>query len=154
MLAVSKGAPARPLVASVYTDVGGTVSPDGRWLAFVSDESGRFEVYVQRFSDGREKRRVSIEGGSRAIWRRDGRELFYIGGDGRVVAVTMNGGENLEIGTAVPLFPAHLRRFGIPYRTDYAVSGDGRRFLFLKRGLTAGTLAVQVGLDLAAAATR
>ena len=147
VMAVSKGEAPRPLVASGYTDVGGTVSPDGRWLAFVSDESGRFEVYIQRFADGRGKRRVSIEGGSRAIWRRDGRELFYIGGDGRLVAVPMTGGEDLEIGNAAPLFPADLRRFGIPYRTDYAVSGDGRRFLFLKRRTVNGTLTVQLGLD-------
>jgi Tol biopolymer transport system component len=154
VLAVSTGAPVRPLVASVYTDVGGTVSPDGRWLAFVSDESGRFEVYVQRFTDGRQKRRVSIEGGSRAIWRRDGRELFYVGADGRMVAVTMKNGEDLEIGAAEHLFPADLRRFGIPYRTDYAVSGDGRRFLLLKRRITTGALTVQIGLDWPLASTR
>src|SRR5262249_15594735 len=71
-------------------------SPDGKWIAYVSDESGSAEVYVQPFQNRGEKRRVSVAGGSRPAWRSDGKE-FYLAGD-RVIAVPVVTGNHLELG--------------------------------------------------------
>ena len=73
------GAPA-PFVESPFDDREPTFSPDGRWLAYVTDESGRYEVYVQRFPEGGGKRQVSANGGIQPWWRGDGKELFYVEG--------------------------------------------------------------------------
>lgn len=119
-----------PLVASDFSETQGQISPDGRWLAYVSDESGRFEVYVQRFPDAGEKRRVSTEGGGDPRWSRDGRELFYIAADRLLmsIAVTTNG-------PSASSAPRPLFETGVPAdwyyaRNLYDVSRDGR-FLFM-----------------------
>jgi Tol biopolymer transport system component len=104
------------------------LSPDGRWLAYVSDESGRFEVYVQRFPAHGSKRQVSTGGGAGPHWRRDGKELFYYAADGKLMAMPVGSGESFEMGTAVALFEF---RFGsvAPTSAPYTVTGDGQRFL-------------------------
>jgi dipeptidyl aminopeptidase/acylaminoacyl peptidase len=100
----------------------GRFSPDGHWIAFESDESGRSEVYVQPFPSTGAKSQISADGGVSPEWRRDGREIFYVRGDGRLVAVPIKpNGIRLDPGTPVPLFPI--------MSPDYAVSADGQRFL-------------------------
>jgi len=86
-----------PLVRTEANEAVGTLSPDGRWLAYVSDVSGRFEVYVQSFPDGGGKQQVSTGVGNYPRWRRDGRELFYYAGDGKLMAAPVEGGESFEI---------------------------------------------------------
>ncbi len=103
-----------------------TFSPDGRWVAYASDESGRSEVYVQPFQRPGETRRISAAGGSLPRWRRDGRELFYIGPDGQLMAVPMRLGASLEPGTPAVLFTLAANPV---VRTHYDVSHDGQRFL-------------------------
>src|SRR5262249_6998124 len=93
-----------PVVRTEASEGVGTLSPDGRWLAYVSDESGRNEVYVQSFPRGGGKRLVSTGGGSSPRWRRDGRELFYYAGDGKLMAAPVRSGESFEIGSVVSLF--------------------------------------------------
>ncbi len=104
------------------------LSPDGRWMAYVSDESGKFEVYVQRFPDHSGKRQISTNGGLGPHWRRDGRELFYHAADGKLMAVPVGGGENFEPGAAVALFEFRSRSNSI-IAAPYTVTGDGQRFL-------------------------
>jgi eukaryotic-like serine/threonine-protein kinase len=116
------------LVRTEANEFGGTLSPDGRWLAYVSDVSGRFEVYVQSFPEGGGKRQVSNGGGSGPRWPRDGRELFYYAGDGKLMAAPVRSGDSLELGAAVPLF--EFRGGTVwDFFAPYAVTADGQRFL-------------------------
>ena len=104
---------------------GGHFSPDGRWLAFGSDESGRAEVYVRSFPGPAAKIQVSSAGGAVPRWRGDGRELYYLDLENRVVAVPVTLSPAFRAGTPVPLFPAHPNPSGLPYD----VAADGQRFL-------------------------
>jgi Tol biopolymer transport system component len=114
------------LVATPANERSGMLSPDGRWLAYASNESGRLEIYVQGFPEPQGKWQVSINGGNWPAWRSDGRELYYIGPDQRLMAVPVTAGEGLEAGIPVPLFT--LPEIG-PARNRYEVSADGQRFL-------------------------
>ena len=118
------------------------ISPDGRWIAYRSDESGRFEIYVRSivtsggggFSLGEGQWQVSKEGVPPAppAWRRDGRELFYLSERNVVTAVAVDGSRaalpslpslpSLQLGSSTPLFTA-------PCSCAFDVSGDGQRFL-------------------------
>jgi dipeptidyl aminopeptidase/acylaminoacyl peptidase len=108
----------------------GQFSPDGRWMAYESDETGRAEIYVQPFPGPGRKQRVSIDGGTQVRWRRDGKELFYIGLDESLTAVTvaLRAGE-VEVGVPVPLFKTSIVPFRSISRQQYVVSPDGQRFL-------------------------
>jgi serine/threonine protein kinase/Tol biopolymer transport system component len=117
---------ARPLFRTQFNEVNGQFSPDGKWIAYESDESGRYEIFVVPFPGPGGKRQISAGGGSYPRWRRDGREIFYVGPDNRLRAaeVSFKGG-TLETGEARPLFVPV--RTGIGYAYD--VSADGQRFL-------------------------
>src|SRR5262249_32518692 len=75
-----------PVVQTEANETAGTLSPDGRWLAYASDVSGQFEIYVQSFPEGAGKRQVSTGGGNGPRWRQDGSELFYYAADGKLMA--------------------------------------------------------------------
>jgi hypothetical protein len=105
----------------------GGLSPDGRWLAYSSDETGRYEVYVQSFREGGGRRQVWNGGGASPRWRQDGRELFYYARDGKLMAASVRSSESLEVGTPVPLF--EFRAGTPPGFAPYAVMADGQRFL-------------------------
>ena len=122
-----------PVLETNFNETNAQFSPDGKWIAYQSDESGRVEIYVQPFPGPGRKVRISVNGGVQARWRRDGKELFYLGSDNRLMAVPVQldtRGENVDVGTPVPLFPTRLA--GEP-RNDsarhYMVSPDGQRFL-------------------------
>jgi serine/threonine protein kinase/WD40 repeat protein len=104
-------------------------SPDGEWIAFVSEESGRPEVHVVPASGQGGSRRVSASGGSLPRWRRDGKELFYLAANGDLLAVPTKTTGGFEVGSPSVLFTAN------PPPDDYDVSPDGRRFLFQERAL-------------------
>jgi eukaryotic-like serine/threonine-protein kinase len=107
------------------------VSPDGRWVAFNADESGRWEVYVATFPAFTSKRQLSSGGGVQPQWRADGRELFYLGPDGSMMSVRVD--TRTEF-TASP--PARLFRTDIspsPEAPQYGATADGQRFLGLER---------------------
>lgn len=121
------------LLDSPFNELSAQISPDGRWLAYMNDETGDYEVYVQSFTaDGKlggDKKRVSTNGGRIPVWRRDGGELFFSTGDGTLMtaAVTKGGGE-FQFATPKPLFKTRmLRWFGNVHEFD--VSPDGQRFL-------------------------
>jgi hypothetical protein len=107
----------------------GRLSPDGRWLAYASDESGQWQVYVEPFPGSGDKRQISAEGGSEPRWRRDGRELFFLGSDMKVMSVAMPDGNGFAAGVPKPLFQTRVPLTGNPYRWNYAMSRDGQRFL-------------------------
>jgi Tol biopolymer transport system component len=116
-----------------YNEMSSQFSPDGHWIAYESDESGRNEIYVQPFPGPGEKTILSIGGGLQARWRSDGRELFYVAPDGRLMAVGMRvtaDGQAIQPSSPVPLFITRVSstRSG-GSRHDYAVSRDGQRFL-------------------------
>jgi Tol biopolymer transport system component len=121
-----------PVVRTPFEERDAQFSPDGRWIAYQSKESGRYEIYVHPFSGDGERLRISTDGGVQVRWRGDGRELFYLAPDGKLMAITltpMEDGRSLRAGVAVPLFQA---RVGAPQGLalhSYAVGNDGRRFL-------------------------
>ena len=108
------------------------VSPDGRWLTYISQESGRFEVYVEPFRGRGEKVRVSPNGGGQPRWRGDGKEIFYLSPDGRLMAASVRETPTgLDVGIPTTLAPADRLKAvvqGMDY-DDYAVTSNGQRFL-------------------------
>jgi hypothetical protein len=108
------------------------VSPDGRWLAYTSDESGQTEIYVRPFPAGRGKWQISPEGGQEPLWARDSSELFYRNA-GKLMVVTIEKESFFSVGRPRLLFagahdPREMNPFGSP---NYDVSPDGR-FLIIK----------------------
>jgi dipeptidyl aminopeptidase/acylaminoacyl peptidase len=117
-----------PFLQTAFDELDGRVSPDGRWLAYVSDESGSPEVYARTFPESGGKRRISINGGVEPKWRGDGKELFYLAADGSLMAVYVKPAAVFEAGTPMALFKTRVAR-DIPFAASYTVAGDGRRFL-------------------------
>jgi eukaryotic-like serine/threonine-protein kinase len=122
------------IVQTDSEELNGQFSPDGNWLAYQSNESGRNEIYVQPFPGPGNKWPVSTSGGSQVRWRRDGRELFYVSLDGRLMAVPIQigpSGATPQVGTPAMLFAPHLGGAvqRADYRHQYMVSPDGQRFL-------------------------
>ena len=105
------------------------LSPDGAWLAYMSSESGRYEVYVEPFGRDGDRVRVSLDGGGQPRWRGDGRELYYATPTGRLMAVAVRAaGDRLDVSLPTELFSvAGMRPTG--EFDEYAASRDGQRFL-------------------------
>ena len=122
----------RPLVRTAARERHPMISPDGRWLAYASDETGVEEVYVQAFPDGGQKLRVSTDGGNEPLWARDGGRLFYRRAKD-VVAVSLTSGPALSIGPPEVLLSGTYEGAGGPGAPNYEVSPDGRRFLMVRR---------------------
>ncbi len=130
-----------PLGASTASEFAADVSPDGRWLAYVSDATRGWEVYVRRLDGTGPALRISTDGGEQPLWRRDGRELFYLDASGQIVAVPIErrsapgdpAGERLEPGHPEVLFTAKLEETG---GRQYDATGDGQRFVLNRAGLT------------------
>jgi hypothetical protein len=113
-----------------FNEVQGRFSPNTRWVAYASDESGRFEVYVRPFPAASGQTLISIAGGTQPEWRRDGKELFYISADGKLTAVPVTtDGVTFSAGTSHALFDVEAPEPNPPYPTNYAVTADGQRFL-------------------------
>ena len=108
-------------------------SPDGSWMAYTSDESGTNEVYVQTFPKLGTREQISTSGGSQPRWSGDGRELFYIAPDGRLMAVSVKSGPKFEASVPTTLFKTRIADlFGAEnngYITNYTMSRDARRVL-------------------------
>jgi eukaryotic-like serine/threonine-protein kinase len=117
----------KPLFQSQSFDQGAaTFSPNGRFIAYTSNESGRFEVYVQSFPPSADKLMVSSTGGALPLWRDDGKELFYLTEDGRVMSVEIKSGAKIESSVPQQLFQTRIK-FADDY--PYAINPDGSRFL-------------------------
>ena len=126
---VAGGEPTR-FLTSKGSETNGQISPDGKWVAYASDESGNWEIYVTSFPSAAGKWQVSRGGGTEPRWRGDGKEIFYIGPGGMLMAVPVNGESTFATGTPAPLFQIHGRA---PISsTDiftYDAAKDGKRFL-------------------------
>jgi serine/threonine-protein kinase len=111
----------------------GTISPDGRWIAYASNETNRYEVYVQAFPNPGSKIQISTDGGGEPIWARSGRELFFRNGD-RMMTVSIDvKGAQLEAGKPMALFEGRFAASTVSGSDAwYDVSPDGTRFLMLK----------------------
>jgi dipeptidyl aminopeptidase/acylaminoacyl peptidase len=129
LLPAAGGEPTR-FLTSKGSETNGQISPDGKWVAYASDESGVWEIYVTSFPGAAGKWQVSRGGGSEPRWRGDGKEIFYIAPSGMLMAVPVNGEGIFATGTPAPLFQVHGRA---PISsTDvftYDVAKDGKRFL-------------------------
>ncbi len=121
-----------PYLATEFNEAHSQFSPDGKWVAYASDETGRPEVYVQSFPivTGT-KRQISTAGGDQPTWRRDQKELFYLASDGRLMSVPVTMTAGFEPGVPTPLFQTHFgyNPIASSERSQYTVTADGQRFL-------------------------
>jgi serine/threonine protein kinase/Tol biopolymer transport system component len=105
-------------------------SPDGKWVAYASNESGKWEIYVTSFPDARGRWQISSGGGEQPRWRGDGKELFYLSLDGKMMAAPVTTGVHFDAGTPAVLFQSTPRQPVLVYDLFvYDVSRDGQRFL-------------------------
>jgi Tol biopolymer transport system component len=116
------------VINTPFEERNGQFSPDGRWVAYETNESGRFEIVVQPFPDPRGKWQVSTNGGAEPRWRADAKELYFIAPDGNLMAVSVvASGSTFEAGKSEILFPTQIRTTSVTgIRPQYAVSRDGR----------------------------
>jgi Tol biopolymer transport system component len=138
VLPMQSGADARRPFAflhSEFNELYGQLSPDGRWMAYTSDESGRREVYVRRFPEGNGQQRISTGGGEQPRWRSDGKELFFVSAEGTLTAVAMKSAQPSDSAASVlieapmPLFETRIGEGSGHVAFQYDVSADGKRFV-------------------------
>jgi eukaryotic-like serine/threonine-protein kinase len=137
---------AQPFLRTPFNESSPQFSPDGRWLAYLSDESGRYEVYVQPYPGPGGKWQISTDGGTEPVWNRNGRELFYRSGD-KMMAVDIATQPSFVAGKPRMLFQGQYTPN--PGRLpQYDVSPDGQRFLMLKPTEQAGAAPTQINVVL------
>ncbi len=130
----------RPLVSSTANQTRGQFSPDGRFISYSSDETGRPEIFVQTFPPSENKWQITINGGDQAFWRGDGKELFYLALDGKVMSVTMQLDPSVTFADPTVLFQTPLTLVSMTgRRNQYLVTRDGQRFLLVESASTAPT---------------
>jgi Tol biopolymer transport system component len=121
---------AQPILQTPFNESVPAFSPDGRWLAYISDESGRYEVYVQPYPGPGGKWQISTEGGTEPVWNTNGRELFYRSGD-KMMAVDITTQPGFAAGKPRMLFEGQYQPTPVTF-PNYDVAPDGQRFLMLK----------------------
>jgi hypothetical protein len=122
----------QPLVHTPFNEGSPTLSPDGRWLAYASDASGRYEIYVQPYPAPGGRVQISIAGGTEPVWSRNGRELFYRSGD-KMMAVEIDTRSSFSAGKPKFLFQGLYQPTPV-LDANYDVTPDGRRFVMIKPG--------------------
>ncbi len=120
-------------------------SPNGKFVVYTSNESGKDEIYVQTFPATADRWPISINGGISPRWGQNGREIFYAQLGGKLMSVAISADDKFEAGVPQPLFDVTLAR--VPRGDDYAVSKDGQRFLFISRGTESVSLPITVVLN-------
>jgi eukaryotic-like serine/threonine-protein kinase len=123
-----------PYLKTPFEERDGQFSPDGKWIAYQSNESGQAEIYIQPFPGQGGKFQISTNGGAQVRWNKNGRELFYVSLDSKMMAVPVRfslDGQSLETASPVSLFSVRIAGGALPggSRQQYAVSSDGQRFL-------------------------
>jgi Tol biopolymer transport system component len=123
-----------PFMTTEADEFMGQLSPDSRWMAFTSDRSGRDQVYVRSFPSGEGERLISVSGGRAPRWNGDGKELYFIGENRKLTAVSVRWSPAgtkpaFEAGPPVELFDTHVVRVGNDTLFQYDVTADGKRFL-------------------------
>ena len=123
-----------PLVQSPTLDGNGQFSPDGRWVAYMSQQSGRLEVYVTAFPGGGARWQVSANSGTQPRWSADGQTLYFVSIGGQLMAASVDGkGTQFVVKDVKPLFPVNLF-VGPRISCGYDVTADGKRFLINSAG--------------------
>ena len=117
---------ASPWLATPFDEYDSNLSPDQRWLAYASNETGDLEVYVRSFADPGRNWRISSAGGSMPVWRGDVKELFYLSPDGHLMSVAIAAGSTFDPGMPTSLFETRVRHARL---RQYDVSPDGQRIL-------------------------
>jgi dipeptidyl aminopeptidase/acylaminoacyl peptidase len=123
------GGPPQVVMATVAEETNARLSPDGRWIAYNSNENGGFEIYVQPFPTTGAKWQVSKGGGQQPQWRRDGAELFYVTPERKLIGVGVKTGSDFVLGEAHVLMDTRITGWQVNYGPGYAASADGQRFL-------------------------
>jgi len=136
--------PLEPVLATPYDETFPMLSPDGRWLTFVSDQSGRPEVYLRPFGHEADQVQVSVNGGSEPVWSKDGRELFYRAvekGVPTLVSAAVQAAPTLAITARTPLFS--MAEFdGTTPHPNYDVSPDGKTFVMARRNAATANIVI------------
>lgn len=127
------GGPPIPVAATPFDEIQGRFSPDGRWIAFVTNESGQNQVNVRSFPSNDRKVQISANGGVQPTWRRDGKELYFVARSGTLMVTPITSLDRREVGLPSPLFdlplvPAMVQPLPIQM-SNYAPNSDGNRFL-------------------------
>src|SRR5262249_27355632 len=123
-----------PFLKTRFDEWQGQFSPDSKWVAYQSNESGQSEIYVQPFPGPGGKFQISTNGGAQPRWNKNGNEIFYVSLDSKMMAASVKlsrDGQSLETGTPAMLFPVRIAGGPLPgpFLQQYAVSSDGLRFL-------------------------
>jgi eukaryotic-like serine/threonine-protein kinase len=143
---------ATPFLKASSTLKSARFSPDGKWVAYASNENGRWEIYVTSFPEAHGKWQVSNTGGDQPRWRSDGKELFYFSSDSKIMAVPVKTGSNFDAGAPAALFEANPREmFATSELFSYDVSNDGQKFLInaqLKTAMTPMSVVLNWGAKL------
>jgi serine/threonine-protein kinase len=145
ILSLDEAGEPRPIINTPYDELSPLFSPDGRWLTYVSDESGRFEVYVESFPRGKGRWLISAGGGTEPVWSADGREIFYRNGDAMMVAPIQSQPE-FTAGAPRVLFQRAFKS-GIYDSLSYDVAGGGQELLMIERRLDLAPKQINVVLD-------
>jgi WD40 repeat protein len=140
-VSLTDGGQPRPIVTTPAFEGGAQFSPDGRWIAYASNESGRFEIYIRAYRGPERRWPVSTTGGSFPMWRRDGKELFYRSGDKMMAISVSSAGDELTLSPPHMLFEQRYT-FETSTIANYDVNLDGTRFLMVKDDFGAGRLNV------------
>jgi len=126
----------------------GRFSPDGKWVAYASNESGRWEIYVTSFPQAHGKWQISNGGGDQPKWRGDGRELFYLSPEGKVMAASVTTGANFDAGAPSALFQANAREgVATSEQVSYDIDKEGQKFLINTQLKQGDTLSMSVVLN-------
>jgi hypothetical protein len=131
-----------PIGSSNHPAQSAKISADGQWIAYASEDTGHFEIYLQRFPALSGRWPVTSKGGTRPHWRADGRELYYLGLDSQIYAVPITLGAQPVIGETKPLFTVRLTSplSGATWFDGIEPSADGQRFLVNRAAETTSTL--------------
>src|SRR5262249_19009737 len=134
MLSLDASRKVQPLLQSNFNELNAYVSPDGRWLAYESDESGPYQIFVRPFPDVNAGRwQVSTNGGTKPLWSPDNRELFSVAPNGALMAVKLEPGSTFAAGVPTKLFDGHYYMGSAnSIGRTYDVAPDGRQFLMIK----------------------
>ena len=136
----------RPFLESRFDQSGGRFSPDGKWIAYESNETGAMEIFVRSFPASDQRWQVSVGGGDTPRWRGDGRELYYVSADRKITAVEIRTDPKFQAGSPRALFPTQIIP-NIEARNNYDVTSDGRRFVVNTRRVADLLLPITVVVD-------
>jgi dipeptidyl aminopeptidase/acylaminoacyl peptidase len=124
------GSKAAPYIRAPRKQVSGRFSPDSQWVAYASDQSGQFEIYIQRAASNQARWQISNLGGTEPVWRANGKELFYLAPDGKLMAVEIRfRNDGLDFSIPKALFESGLKTSTFASAGLLNVSGDGEHFL-------------------------